>query len=62
MATVTVIGRCLMGVKRVWGEGATFEEAYQECLKAAEEYCKRRPDCWPLTLTEAKNEDRRSNL
>lgn len=47
-------GYDIRGIRRVWGQGATFEEAYQECRAACEEYVKRRPDCWPMTI---KQED-----
>lgn len=53
MATmIRVVGKDLQGIPRVWGDGNTVEEAFEQAERAAFEYCKRRPDCWPMQLVQ----------
>ena len=44
-----IIGRDINGVPRVWGEGATRDDATHEAQIAATEYAKLRPDTGPLS-------------
>jgi hypothetical protein len=52
---IRFIGKDIHGIKRVWGEGQTVEEAADQCEKAINEYVKRRPDCWPMTMEQEKD-------
>lgn len=54
---IRFIGRDMQGIKRVWGEGHTEEEAAAECERAIEEYVKRRPDCWPMQMERASDDE-----
>lgn len=43
------IGYDARGVKRIWGEGPTLEDARLSCQEAAADYVRSRPDTGPLT-------------
>jgi hypothetical protein len=47
---IRFIGRDMRGIKRVWGEAETEQEAAEQCERAIEEYVRRRPDCWPMRM------------
>ena len=44
-----IIGRDINGVPRVWGEGASRDDAAHEAQIAASEYVAGRPDTGPLS-------------
>lgn len=51
------IGRDPMGIKRIWGEGETAEEAHRQASDAANAYVSRRPDCWPITIEKVPDDE-----
>ncbi len=54
---IRFIGRDIQGVKRVWGEGETEEQARAECVRARDEYVMRRPDCSPMRIERAPDSE-----
>ena len=56
---IRFIGRDMSGINRVFGEGATEQEAADQCEKAIYEYVKRRPDCWPMTMHRDTGEEQK---
>jgi hypothetical protein len=44
------IGYDKSGIKRVWGEAESEEDAIDQCQRAIAEYAQRRPDCLPMCM------------